>query len=310
MSGAVWADAATDPYASRIGIEPERVPREDPVVFSQRGAPSPLSASQVARYEADGFLAIDGLLSATEIEALQAELARLRADRSGLDPETLVCEPASDELRSIFRIHAQSALVGRLVRAERLVGIARYLLGDEVYVHQSRLNHKPGFAGKEFYWHSDFETWHVEDGMPRMRALSVSIALTANREYNGPLMLVPGSHLEYVRCVGVTPDEHYKCSLRRQEYGVPDRDSVRRACERGGIAVPKGPAGRIVLFDCNVLHGSNGNISPEPRSNLFFVYNSVTNQVRAPYGGKPPRPEFVATRRDVRAIRALRGALA
>lgn len=62
----------------------------------------------------------------------------------------------------------------------RLLDIAQFLLDDEVYIHQSRLNYKPGFRGKEFYWHSDFETWHVEDGMPRLRALSISITLTEN----------------------------------------------------------------------------------------------------------------------------------
>ncbi len=43
----------------------------------------------------------------------------------------------------------------------------------------------PGFTGSGFYWHSDFETWHAEDGMPSMRAVSCSIALTENFAYNG-----------------------------------------------------------------------------------------------------------------------------
>src|SRR3546814_1501545 len=73
----------------------------------------------------------------------------------------------------MFQIHAQSNLLRRLAADERLAGVARFLLDDTVYIHQSRLNYKPGFQGKEFYWHSDFETWHVEDGMPRMRALSM-----------------------------------------------------------------------------------------------------------------------------------------
>jgi hypothetical protein len=47
-----------------------------------------------------------------------------------------------------------------------VVGPARQLLGSDVYVHQSRVNFKPGFNGQDFYWHSDFETWHAEDGMP------------------------------------------------------------------------------------------------------------------------------------------------
>src|SRR3546814_19786785 len=92
---------------------------------------------------------------------------------------------------------------------------------------QSRLNYKPGFVGKEFYWHSDFETWHVEDGMPQMRALSMSILLAPNTVLNGPLMIIPGSHRKYLTCVGETPEDHYRSSLKKQEYGVPDRAEER-----------------------------------------------------------------------------------
>ena len=89
-------------------------------------------------------------------------------------------------------------MLARLTRDPRLVNVARQILGSEVYVHQSRANMKPGFKGKEFYWHSDFETWHVEDGMPAMRALSCSVLLTDNNANNGPLMLVPGSHRQFI----------------------------------------------------------------------------------------------------------------
>jgi ectoine hydroxylase len=44
------------------------------------------------------------------------------------------------------------------------------------------------------------------------------------------------------------------------------------------------------------MHGSNGNITPLPRSNDFFVYNSVENALVAPFGGTAPRPGFVASR--------------
>src|SRR5690606_11217608 len=124
--------------------------------------------------------------------------------------------------RSIFNIHALDAHFNNLVRHERLLSIARFILNDEVYIHQSRLNFKPAFYGKEFYWHSDFETWHMEDGMPRMRALSMSITLTHNVEQNGPLLLIPGSHKTYVACAGKTPNNHYQQSLIRQQYGIPD----------------------------------------------------------------------------------------
>jgi len=55
-----------------------------------------------------------------------------------------------------------------------------------------------------------FETWYAEDGMPRMRAISCSINLTENFEFNVPLMAIPGSHKTYIFCGGKTPDNHYE----------------------------------------------------------------------------------------------------
>jgi ectoine hydroxylase len=187
-------------------------------------------------------------------------------------------------------------MMRRLAADDRLAGVARFLLGDDVYIHQSRLNYKPGFLGKEFYWHSDFETWHVEDGMPRMRALSMSLLLAPNTQYNGPLMLIPGSHHRYLTCVGETPEDHHLNSLKKQEYGVPDEDSLTELVHAYGIVAPVGEPGTVVLFDCNVMHGSNGNITPFPRANAFFVYNALSNRLEAPFGLTKPRPSFLADR--------------
>ena len=58
----------------------------------------------------------------------------------------------------MFAIHKDNELFARVAADERTAGIARFILGGDLYVHQSRMNFKPGFTGKEFYWHSDFET--------------------------------------------------------------------------------------------------------------------------------------------------------
>jgi len=219
--------------------------------------------------------------------------------------EEAITEPGSNAVRSIFMVHVLSPILGRLVRDPRLANAARQILGSEVYVHQSRANMKPGFKGKEFYWHSDFETWHVEDGMPSMRALSCSVLLTDNNETNGPLMLVPGSHRQFISCVGETPRDHYKQSLKKQEYGVPDPVSLQLLAEQGGISTMTGKAGSVVFFDCNTMHGSNSNISPWPRANVFMVYNSMENTLNPPKYGLNPRPEHIATRQAFKAVRPL-----
>jgi ectoine hydroxylase len=208
-----------------------------------------------------------------------------------------ITEPQSGDIRSVFMLHRVNELFVEFSRDERMLGIAQQLLGSEVYVHQSRINFKPGFTGREFSWHSDFETWHAEDGLPRMRTVSFSVTLTENNPFNGSLMLIPGSHKKFISCVGRTPADNYKQSLKQQEYGVPDHETITRFVEEGGIEMPTGPAGSLLIFDCNVLHGSNSNISPYPRSNVFMVYNSVENApADPPYAADTLRPAFLGER--------------
>ena len=298
-----------DVYPSRRALAAEFLPRLDPVVHGNWSEDAPLSAGQAAQFDRDGYLVLEDMFSDEEVAFLQGEARKLLADPDALEAETVITEPGGREVRSIFAIHAQSRVLARLAADERLAGAARFLLGDEVYIHQSRLNYKPGFQGKEFYWHSDFETWHVEDGMPRMRALSMSVLLAENTPHNGPLMLIPGSHRAFLTCVGETPEDHYRISLKKQEYGVPDEDSLAELAHRHGIVAPTGKPGSVVIFDCNVMHGSNGNITPFPRANAFLVYNAVSNRLAAPFGVEKPRPEFIAARGEPRAIRPISGPL-
>lgn len=296
-----------DFYPSRYASTPEMRPRLDPVLYSRWNDEAPISAQQAQQFDQDGYLILENLFSDEEIAFLQASAHQLLASPSTLDAATIVTEPQSDEIRSIFDIHTQNSVMARLASDARLADVARFLLNDDVYIHQSRLNYKPGFKGREFYWHSDFETWHVEDGMPRMRALSMSLLLAENTPHNGPLMLIPGSHRRYLTCVGETPDDHYLHSLKKQEYGVPDAQSLGDLAQEHGIIAPLGKPGTVILFDCNLMHGSNGNITPFPRANAFLVYNAISNQLEQPFGAEKPRPWFLAQRGTPDPISIQRG---
>lgn len=284
-----------DHYPTR-GNEEHWLERADPVVWSQWSPQAPLTRAQTEDFAKHGYLVLNNVFAAHEIAALQAESERLRAPGAGLSPDNLVTEPGSKEVRTVFRLHEENELFARLARDERIAGVVSFLLDDDLYVHQSRLNYKPGFTGKEFYWHSDFETWHAEDGMPRMRAISASVLLTDNDALNGPLMLMPGSHRRYVSCAGETPQDNHKSSLKKQEIGVPSPAALSEMAGGFGIDYAAGKAGTVILFDCNTMHGSNGNITPFPRSNAFFVYNAWSNRLEAPFAAPAPRPDFLADR--------------
>lgn len=294
----------TDPFPTRLEEPREMFHRSDPVVHScaERRWTGPLDEEALSRYERDGFVWFEGFFSRSLIEPFFEELEEMAKDGTLMNSDQVVKDPESGELRSVFAMHELSERFARLTRDPRILGMVRQLLGGEAYIHQSRINDKYGFAGGGFDWHSDFETWHAEDGMPRMCSVSASLMLTDNNEFNGPLMLIPGSHRYFVPCVGKTPEDNWKQSLKSQTVGVPDHDSLARLVNEGGIVAPKGPPGSLLLFECNTLHASNKNLSPWPRANLFFVYNSVDNELVQPFSGCRPRPEFLATRRNTAAL--------
>jgi len=295
-----------DDYPSRIETRAKVQPRLDPVIYPEAETPPlsscPLSTQQLNDFEKNGYLLLPGLFNSSEVNEFHQAITAIQQDESLKNSPVAITERGNSELRSVFQIHQNHPLFSNVARDPRIVDIARRILGGDVYIHQSRLNFKPGFKGKEFYWHSDFETWHVEDGMPRMRAISCSILLTDNNAKNGALMLMPGSHKEFVSCVGETPENHYETSLQKQEYGIPSNESLQYLSDKYGIDCAEAAAGSVLFFDCNIMHGSNSNITPEPRSNLFFVYNHIDNMVYEPFSLQPPRPEYICSRETIKTL--------
>ncbi|MDL9938652.1 ectoine hydroxylase [Gordonia sp. ABSL1-1] len=290
------ATGPVDVYRTRLSAPVPMEPRPHPVVWGAPDDPGPWAAEDLSSYAARGFHQRSDVLDAEDIRHCLDEVAVI-ADRLGAD-DRVIRESDGGTVRSLFAVHQLSDLVAEICARDDIAGVARQVLGDDVYIHQSRVNLKPGFAGGPFYWHSDFETWHAEDGMPAPRALSVSIALTPNHSYNGALMIIPGSHQSFVSCVGAAPDGYHDESLSsyRPPFGTPEESEVTVLADTFGIDTVTGPAGSALYFDSNCMHASSGNITPYPRSNLFVVFNAKSNALREPFGATRPRPNYLAHR--------------
>ena len=80
----------------------------------------------------------------------------------------------------------------------RLVEPLKQYFGEDVYVHQFKLNAKAAFEGDVWQWHQDYGTWARDDGMPQARAMNIAVFLDEVMPINGPLLLIPGSHKQGV----------------------------------------------------------------------------------------------------------------
>ncbi|WP_176308617.1 phytanoyl-CoA dioxygenase family protein [Micromonospora sp. NBS 11-29] len=252
-----------------------------------------LTDQQLSEYERDGFLLLPGYFSADEVALLRSELPTV----FGIDSPALIREAGSGVVRGVHGVHETNPVFGALVRQARLVEPARQLLDDEVYVHQFKINAKLALIGDVWEWHQDFRFWHSEDGMPEPRALTFGLFLDEVDEFNGPLMLVPGSHhgelAEVTRQPGAEGWASTLTSSLKYQVGA---ETLARTIGDGTIVAPKGPAGSVLLFHSKILHGSAPNMSPRNRTIVLTTYNSVSNALA---DVPEPRPEFLASRRPV-----------
>lgn len=243
------------------------------------------------KYKRDGFLVIKGFFSDREVGVMQ-KLANDNYDSPSFYHSP---EPDGKGVRSILGFHKEVE-IDWVINAKAMMGIREDILGGPSYVHQSRVNYKRGMESNGWKWHSDFETWHYQDGMPDMKCFSAMIPLDDNTHVNGPLMVLKGSHREFVCCPKPGMESSAEDNFSDQKEGIPSGDAIDHFLNHGDIEVVTCEVGDLVIFDCNVLHVSNPNVTPHGRMNMFFVYNALNNMLEQPYSGQAPRPVPMATR--------------
>jgi len=245
-----------------------------------------LTRAQLDQYERDGFLVLPGLFSAAEVVAMKGELARIQ----GIDTDHLVRERSGGVAKTIYRVHeadgpTASPLFHAAVRAPRLLEPARQVLGDDaLYIYHTKCNLKTAVDGSVWQWHQDYGSWR-RDGVPEPELTTALVMLDAPTEMSGCLYFIPGSHK-----VGNLEPEMDDRTTSYRLWVVP-KPELLAIMRRSPEPVPiMGPPGTVVLFHCNILHGSGHNLSRHDRWAVYLVYNRVANR---PNEVPSPRPDYV-----------------
>lgn len=239
-----------------------------------------LGKEQLEAFDEQGYLFLPECFSRAEATVLLEEAQRIYAT----DREE-VWREESGAARTAFAAHTYSEPCRRLGAHPRLIEPVMQILGEEVYMHQFKINAKAAFDGDVWQWHQDYGTWKRDDGMPEPRAMNIAIFLDEVMPINGPLMLVPQS-----QTAGDLKASH---DLETTSYPLwtLDEETVTRLVKQGGIVAPTGKPGGMLMFHGNLVHGSSGNITPYPRKIVYLTLNAVSNYIRT-----PTRPDYIAHR--------------
>ena len=252
-------------------------------------------------YQEQGYLFMPQLFTEAEMQRIKACIPQIVTE----DSARRVLERDGVTVRSVYGSHETHEPFRHLTRDVRLLGSAMQILQSDLYVYQFKINTKAGFSGDIWQWHQDFIFWMREDGVPRPDLVTVSVFLDDVHELNGPIAIIPGSHERVIDVAGL---QHNPAGYADREawvknltaeinYAVP-RETVAALVRERGMHVPKGPAGSVLFFHPNVVHGSASNISPADRALALITYNSF-NILPTRTTGR--RPDFLCSR-DCRAI--------
>ncbi|MEO1517551.1 MAG: phytanoyl-CoA dioxygenase family protein [Bacteroidota bacterium] len=254
-----------------------------------------LTEDQLALYRHNGYVVIENLLDQEEIRLLKSRIPCFKDFRH---LPNVICEDNGD-IRSVFTPHRHDPVYEKLYLNHRFVQASRDLLEDDIYLYQYKLNLKKPFTGKMWEWHQDFAYWHLDDGVARDDMLSVMIYLDDTRSYQGPLMVIPGSHkfdvvtFQQKEILNGTdrPPQDLKFSLGANLKYTVDQALVKKMADANGIEVLEYGAGSCIFFHANLFHASNGNLSPYERDTIIMTYNSLSNLPQ-----RTDRPDFVCSR--------------
>ncbi|MEG4581620.1 phytanoyl-CoA dioxygenase family protein [Microcoleus sp. MON1_C5] len=263
-----------------------------------------LTSDQLKTYEDQGYLLLPNSLAPGEVEVMRTEASALCLQ----DLAGKILKKDGKTVKMIHGTHLENKVFHRLVRHPKLLKPVMQILGDSaVYIHRCSLNFKPAFEDTMWSWHQDSFYFCKEDGMPTDQAVIAIVFLDEVNEFNGPILLMPGSHKEGL--INPITEEEESSAIEEKQYlksrrtqYMLSRPTVTKLVEKYGIVAPKGSAGSVLLFHPSCVHGSAPNImSPFNRTIAVIAYNSVEN---IPIPVENPRPEYVAGR-DYRPIEPL-----
>jgi ectoine hydroxylase-related dioxygenase (phytanoyl-CoA dioxygenase family) len=225
-----------------------------------------ISQQDVAFYRENGYLVVANVLSGAEVEELRrvtdefVENARSRTshdDIYDLEDSHSAAEPRVRRIKTPHQWHESYA---RIVAHAGILEVLKQLWGPSIRFDISKLNLKAAGYGAPVEWHQDWAFYpHTNDDLA-----AIGIMLDDVDDANGPLMVLPGSHL------GPIFDHHDDAG-----FFCGAIDPGRGEVDFSRAVKLTGPAGSITIHHARTVHGSATNTSGRPRRLLLHQYRAA-----------------------------------
>lgn len=234
-----------------------------------------LSKEQVGAFQRDGYIMIENLFDAEEMDLL---LKIGRADQTKIKMVHAAKDTQGGESKLWLTSDLTEDIYNGFVHCHRIADTMEKVLHDEVYLYHYKMMVKEPRVGGAWEWHQDYGYWYNNECLyPDMA--SCMIAVDRAFKENGCLQVIKGSH-----------------KLGRVEHGVYGTQTganprrVDLALQNMELVYCEMQPGTALFFHANLLHRSDQNRSEHPRWTLICCYNTRHNPCKDLPGHPTYRP--------------------
>jgi ectoine hydroxylase-related dioxygenase (phytanoyl-CoA dioxygenase family) len=221
-----------------------------------------LSYRDVERFERDGYLLVDELFTAAEVEKMLQAIAggdrvarttRAVGDGEGKKAKLAIWHELGEDIWSAVST------------CPRIVNHVRILLKEEASFFHGKVMLKEAMSGGAWEWHQDYGYWYNQ-GFLFPHLISAFVALDPATQENGCLMVLKGSHklgrLDHGRVGDQTGADPQRIGQIEDQFELVH-------CEM--------KPGSVLFFHSNLLHSSQANLSEKDRRSFIICYSAMDN---------------------------------
>ncbi len=227
-------------------------------------------------FQRDGYLVVRGLVDRPSVDEMRETVLRaLRPLQGPAEFETDVGYPGSPASRDadggstprrLLHAYSRGPVFRRWATAPELGSTLRGVMREE-RIEMSQCHHNcvmtkhPGFSSSTA-WHQDIRYWSFD--APEL--VSVWIALGPEREENGALRVIPGSHRLHLD----------RGRFDRHLFLRPELEENRALIDTAALVELE--AGDVLFFHCRLFHAAGKNRSGEVKLSAVFTYHTANNR--------------------------------
>jgi phytanoyl-CoA hydroxylase len=236
--------------------------------------PAALSPQQVEQFRQDGFLIFHNMVSREACERMSA-VTRDHLQRAvpPLEYEAEVGYPGAPSsldapggrtARRLKAAYQRHEVFRAWAEDHRLVVRMQQLLGEPIALtlaHHNCVMTKHPHYGTATGWHRDIRYWRFT----RNNLVTAWLALGEERDSNGALRVIPGSHR-----LDIQPEQ-----LDDLDFLRPDVPENRKLFEQG--ITPELHAGDVMFFHSGLFHSAGANLEDQVKTSVVFAYRGQSN---------------------------------